>query len=107
MKDREFLKHMNTLENDACCAFSHIKIFLGNFRTDNYEILVEALLSAYQRLGVNMSIKVHFQYSHINVFPSNLGAVSEEQDERFHQDIKAMERRYQNRRNINMIADYC
>lgn len=45
--------------------------------------------------------------SHLSYFPENLGAVSEEQGERFHQDTKEMERRYQGRCNVNMIADYC
>ncbi|GBM72637.1 hypothetical protein AVEN_238222-1 [Araneus ventricosus] len=33
--------------------------------------------------------------------------VSDEQGERFHQDIKEMERRYQGRWDVNMMADYC
>lgn len=36
----------------------------------------------------NMCIKVHFLYSHLDRFPKNLGAVSDEQGERFHQDLK-------------------
>ncbi|GFW68345.1 uncharacterized protein TNCV_2263341 [Trichonephila clavipes] len=54
-----------------------------------------------------MSVKVHFLHSHLDYFSENLGAVSEEQGERFHQDIKEMERRYQGRWNVNMMADYC
>ncbi|GFW16200.1 protocadherin-like wing polarity protein stan [Trichonephila clavipes] len=54
-----------------------------------------------------MSVEVHFLHSHLDYFPENLGAVSEEQGERFHQDIKEMERRYQGRWNVNMMADYC
>lgn len=57
-------------------------------------------------LGRNMSIKLHFLYSHIDYFPENLGSLSEEQGERFHQDIKEMEKRYQGRWDVNMIADY-
>ncbi|GFW51249.1 uncharacterized protein TNCV_3595311 [Trichonephila clavipes] len=54
-----------------------------------------------------MSVKVHFLHSHLDYFPENLGAVSEEQGQRFHQDIKEMECRYQGRWNVNMMADYC
>ncbi|GFT81652.1 uncharacterized protein TNCV_3674661 [Trichonephila clavipes] len=54
-----------------------------------------------------MSVKVHFRHSHLDYFPENIGAVSEEQEERFHQDIKEMERRYQGRLNVSMMADYC
>jgi len=44
-----------------------------------------------------MSIKVHFLFSHIENFPENLGDVSDEQGERFHQDIKIMGESYQGR----------
>ncbi|GBM78589.1 hypothetical protein AVEN_105179-1 [Araneus ventricosus] len=54
-----------------------------------------------------MSLKVHFLVLHLDYFPENLGAVSEEQGERFQQDIKEMERRYQGKGNVSMIADYC
>jgi hypothetical protein len=43
----------------------------------------------------------------LDIFSENLGAVGEEQGERFHQDIKEMERRYQGRWNVNMMGDYC
>jgi hypothetical protein len=39
-----------------------------------------------------MSLKVNFFFSHLNLFPKNLGAASEEQGERLDQDIKQMER---------------
>ena len=54
-----------------------------------------------------MSIKVHFLHAHLDYFPDNLGDVSEEQRERFHQGIKEMERRYQGRWDVRMMADYC
>lgn len=40
-------------------------------------------------------------------FFDNLGAASEEMGERFHQDIKEMENRYQGRWDVFMKADYC
>lgn len=55
-----------------------------------------------------MSLKIHFLHDHIDFFPEgSLGDVSEEQGERFHQDIKEMERRYQGRWDAKMLADYC
>lgn len=45
--------------------------------------------------------------SHMDHFEHNLGDFSEEQGERFHQDIKTMEHRYQGRWDIHMMADYC
>jgi len=58
-------------------------------------------------LGCNISIKVHFLFSHIENFPDNLSGVSDEQGERFHQDIKIMENRYKGRWGSTMLADYC
>ena len=54
-----------------------------------------------------MSVKMHYLFSHIDRFPKNLGAMSDEQGERFHQDIKEMETRYQGRWDAAMMADYC
>ncbi len=39
-------------------------------------------------LVCSMSLKVHFLDSHLDYFCENLDAISEEQGERFHQDIK-------------------
>ena len=50
-----------------------------------------------------MSIKVHYLASHLDHFTANLGDFSDEQDERFHQDIKDFEVRYQGRWDITII----
>ncbi len=42
-----------------------------------------------------MSLKIHFLHSHLDFFPVNLGAESDEQGERFHQDMLTLENRYQ------------
>ena len=55
------------------------------------------MLLAFRNLGCNMSIKLHFLYAHLDEFPDNLKAVSDELGERFHQDLKTMEHRYQGR----------
>ena len=58
--------------------------FFGNTKSLNYKELVENLLCAFQKLGCNMNVKVHFIHSHLNYFPENLGAMTEEQGECFH-----------------------
>jgi len=42
-----------------------------------------------------MSLKIHFLESHLDFFSQEILAVSDEQGERFHQDIMAMEKWYQ------------
>ena len=58
-------------------------------------------------MGCNMSLKLHFLHSHLYFFPENLGDVSDEHGERFHQDIATMENRYKGKCKANMMADYC
>lgn len=80
------------------------KNFLGNTKSANYKEIVSKLL---QDLGCNMSLKIHSLHPHLDFFPENLGAVSDEHGERFHQDIMAMERRYQGKWSPRMLADFC
>ena len=54
-----------------------------------------------------MSIEMHYLFSHSDRFPENLGVMSDEQRERFNQDMKEMETRYQGRWDAAMMADYC
>jgi len=68
--------------------------FLGNRRADNYKDLVEELLSSYQKLGYNMTVKIHFLSSPLEFFPKKCGSVSDEHGESFHQDISTMEGKY-------------
>jgi hypothetical protein len=54
-----------------------------------------------------MSLKVHFLASHLDFFPKNLGAVRDEHGEIVRQDISNMEKRYQGKCSLSMLADYC
>ena len=63
-------------------------------KAENYKEIVEDLMNSYQTVGCNISLKIHFLNSHLDFFPPNLGAVSNEKGERFHQLISAMEQRY-------------
>ena len=42
--------------------------------------------------GARMSLKIDFLHSHLDVFSSNMGEISDEHGERFHQEIKEMEK---------------
>ena len=65
--------------------------FLGKKKSVNYKDHIANMLKAFQNLGCNMSIKVHFLFSHLDRFPDNFGNVSAKQGERFLQDMKVME----------------
>ena len=80
MNDKRFVLSMT-----AWLSFpAVVKNFLGNFKAPYYRELVDELLDSFQKLGFNMSVKVHFMYSPLDYFPENLGAMSEEQGERFY-----------------------
>ena len=54
-----------------------------------------------------MSLKIHFLHSHLDFFPENFGAVSDEHGEHFHQAVSSMVKGYQEKWNCAMLADCC
>ena len=109
MNDADFCNFMNPAELCSWTAFTNvIKFFLGKTKAPNFEELAETLLSnLHLPDAIKMSIKLHFLHSHLACFPENLWDVSDEQGERFHQDISDMEVRYQGRWDAAMLADCC
>jgi hypothetical protein len=84
LSDDLFETTMKTVKREAWNAFKEvIAKFLGN-----YKQIVEKLLEKFIALGCAMRLKLYFLNAHLDYFPENLGDVSEEQGERFHQDIK-------------------
>ena len=107
-RDEKFVNKMNDKERAAWLSFVAVtRNFLGNKKTDNYHVLVTTVLLDYRGLGCKMSIKLHFLHSHLDKFPSNPEAVSDEQCEWFHQNLMTIEHRYQGLWYRNMMADYC
>ncbi|UYV62479.1 K02A2.6-like [Cordylochernes scorpioides] len=105
-QDGNFQNSLNEVEAAAWNSFRNVcKNFLGSVKVENYRDIVYDLLLSYKALGCNMSLKIHFLHSHLYFFPDNLGAVSDEHGERFHQDISSMEKRYQGVLGITMVRD--
>ena len=108
IRDDQFVAKMTALERAVWLSFvAVVQNFLGNNKVENYCELVNRMLLAFRDFGCNMSIKLHFLNSHLDQFPDNVSAASDEQGERFHQDLKIMEERYQGRWDKSMMADYC
>ena len=85
--------------------------FLGNHKAEYYQKLMENFKQS-KDLGIKMSVKVHYHFSHLDCFPVNLGDLSEEHGERFHRFqrrkvIKGHERGVSGRWNSCTMADYC
>ena len=108
MQYQTFTASKTVAERAAWCLYvSVIQELLGNTKASNYRNFVDAMLRNFQALGAKMGIKLHHLFSHLDYFPENLGDVSEKQGERFHQDIRTKEERYQGRWDSHMMTDYC
>ena len=108
LKDTHFEEFLNLKELRAWEAFKSVcSGFFGNTRVPDYQACIEKLLKSYEDMGYRMSLKIHFLHSHLNFFPPNLGAVSDEHGERFHQDIRKMGSNYQGKWNPGMMGDFC
>ena len=59
-----------------------VQNFFGKHRAENYVELVRNMLDAFRDSGCRMSIRMHYLHAHLDTFPENLGAVSDEQGER-------------------------
>ena len=107
MECKEFSKKLTRTQLKAWNIFIAVfKGFLGNHRDENYVELVQSLVNNFGKMGCRMSLKVHFLNAHLDKFQENMGTYSEEQGERFHQDIIDFERRYQGSYNENMMGDH-
>ena len=108
LKDLAFISTKKKEELNAWKAFSDVvKNIPRSIKSPDFCKLFESLLQAFHDFRCNMRVKVHFLHSHLDYFPENFGAFSEEQGERFHQDIKVMEKRYLGKWNVSVVADYC
>ena len=108
LKDYGFEESLTSDEKEAWKAFVWVcKNFLGNHKMCEYENCIQKLLDLLQKVGCRMLLKMHFLHSHLAFLPENLGAVSDEKGEPFHQDIQEMEKCYQGVWNESMLADYC
>jgi len=103
-----FADLLNEEERAAWDSFQAVVSgFLGNNRVSNYEEVIAEMIRNFHAMGCRMSLKIHVLDSHLNEFYSNLGAFSEEQGERFHQEIQDFEHRYRGKRcNTHMMGDY-
>lgn len=66
---------------------------------------VANILTAFRISGCIMRTRLHYLFSYMDRFCANLESMSDEQCERFHQDIKDLEPRNQGRLDAILIVD--
>jgi hypothetical protein len=83
---------MNVVERNAWTPFKNVvEKLLGNRKDEDYVNIVRIMFKNFHILGCNMSLKVNFLFSHLNLFPKNLDARNKG-NVLIDQDIKQMER---------------
>lgn len=107
VKSEKFHNLLTPFEKEA---FTNIKLvinnFLGNYRAENYKELIHNMMMSFDRMKINMSPKIHYLHQHLDFFRENLGKISDEHGERFHQQIKLIEHRFQGKNDEHMLAEY-
>lgn len=108
IKNSKFDDSLNENELNAWNAIKDvIANVLGKHRDKNIRQKVDHLMNMFEKLAVNMSLKVHFLHHHIDWFEHQIATESDEQGERFHQVALAMETRYRGKKLLPMLADLC
>jgi hypothetical protein len=86
---------MTVVERNAWEAFRMVVTYLlGKNKCKHYEEIVESLIQHYEVQHCRMSVKLPYLHLHLEIFRPNLGGVSEEHGDCFHQDIEAIKKRY-------------
>ena len=62
-------------------------------------------IQAFGCFGSRMNLKLFFLHSHLAYFPKKLGAVNDEHEERFSQDIAIVEKRYHRKSNCSIMGN--
>lgn len=101
-----FIKSLSRNQKQAFESFKDICLnFLGKNWTENYKEIAKNLVLNYEKINCTMSYKLHIIDAHLDSFPPNCSHFSDEMGERFHQDFKNIEKRYQGRFNKQMLSD--
>lgn len=107
-KSAELLSVLSSEEKTAFeCLKQVCANFLGNNRAHNYEEIIKNMATSYQKLGINITIKLHSLICHLDQFKDNCGKFSDEQGERVHQTLKQLENDYKGKNMANGLGLYC
>jgi hypothetical protein len=95
MQDLDFHSILSDTEMAVWNAVKSLCInFIGKHKAENHRKIVSEMLKCFQVMKSSMSLKLHFLDSYLDFFTQNLGEVSDEHGESFHQDMSVMEKRF-------------
>ena len=67
------------------CESCH-KQFLRKHKIQKLQAPIDNMLQNFQEMKVDMSLEIHMMHSYLNFSTGNMGAISDGDGERFHQD---------------------
>jgi hypothetical protein len=83
-EDQHFSKHLSSTERRAWEALEKaFRNFISNEKEENYSEIWQEIISLYSAEGRNMSLKLHFLYSQLDIFflkirePSSMNMVKD------------------------------
>ena len=95
-------------QQQACLSMSCLEVsLLALSMKCQLPLSLPNAITNFQEMGVKMSLKIHFLHSHLDIFPRDLGKISDEHGEKFHQTIQTIEKRYSGRADERLMADFC
>lgn len=107
-ENKDLPKALKTEEYHAFSCLKEVsENFLGNERAPNYRQLIKDMMKSYEKLDINITIKMHSLICHLDLFKNSCGAFSDEQGERFHQDLKTNEDEYAGKNMARALGRYC
>ncbi|XP_055307618.1 uncharacterized protein LOC129571793 [Sitodiplosis mosellana] len=109
IKDERFDAILKPSQRRAWSAVKKvIKGYLGKHRSPEYDTEITEMLGYFSKIGVNMSLKIHFLHHHLEYFEDQAPTESDEQGERFHQTAIPFEIRYRGKRSPDdIMAEIC
>lgn len=103
---KDFPDLLSPIERNSWRSLNDIiEHFLGNRKAENYEEIVRNLVRNFGEMGVNMSLKILILDSHLDFCPDNLGNLSDEHGERFHQDLATIENRFRGKTPVECLPN--
>lgn len=110
-RDPEFFRSL-TGENEirAFNAFNDVSTYVLSSKVHSNltnQELVDKLFDAYKQLGCTLTYKMHLLRSHLELFPPNIDDWSDQHGERFHQQLKTLEKRFVAQPHSSLLQRWC
>jgi len=91
----DFPVMLSKVEQTAqACFVSVVNGFLRKQNAENYRERADGFVDAHHKMGCSMSLKVHVLRALLDKLKDNMGYYSEEQGERFHQNVRSFQEHY-------------